>query len=92
MGDVEEEMGRLRAAMDVVQADLDRSVVDAPRLQMLVIERDESWAGIDDDHFTAYVAGPNGAYWASGSSLWGPTADAALYSVAEGAQDYFGGG
>jgi hypothetical protein len=42
VGDVEEEMGRLRAAMDVVQADLDRSVVDAPRLQMLVIERDES--------------------------------------------------
>jgi hypothetical protein len=89
MGDADEEMIRLRTAMDIVQADLDRSVVDAPRLQLIVVEHDESWAEISEDHFEAYVAGPDGAYWgASGSPLRGPTADAALYSVADGAQDY----
>jgi len=50
--------------MDVVQSDLDRTVTDAPRLQVLVIQHDESWAEIEDDHLTAYVAGPGGGYWA----------------------------
>jgi hypothetical protein len=68
----------------IVQVDLDRSVVDAPRLQMIVSERGRVSTGIDEDHFTAYAASPGGAYGDSGSPLCGPTADAAVHSVADG--------
>jgi len=84
--DVEAELGRLRKALEIVQADLDRSLNDAPRLQILVIEDGPE---IDGYGILAYVADQYGSYWSNVSpALYGPTGELALASVAEGVQDF----
>jgi hypothetical protein len=79
------DLQRLQWALALVQGDLDRTMADAPRFRVLVVDED---AG-SDYPFTAYVAGPGDAYCGGSSSpLYGPTADFALYSVGEGVQEY----
>jgi hypothetical protein len=82
VGAAEEELDRLNAAMKVVQADLDRTLREAaPQLQVLVVPS-------EDDEFTAFVSEDGVTYGGGGPSLYGPTDLEALFSVADGTQDY----
>jgi hypothetical protein len=84
--DVEDELVRLRKALEIVQADLDRSLNDAPRLQILVVDEGPESNGYD---VVAYVADQHGSYWSNVSPpLYGPTAELALASVAESVQEF----
>jgi hypothetical protein len=84
--DVEAELVHLRQALEIVQADLERSLNDAPRLQILVLEEGPESDGYD---VVAYVADKYGSYWSNVSPpLYGPSAELALASVAEGVQDF----
>ena len=60
----DEDLARLRTALDVVQEDLNHTVPDAPLLQILVL-------GLEHNcyHFTAYVGGPGGTFCGGGSDL-----------------------
>lgn len=80
----EADLARLHIALELVQGELNRTMPEAPRLQVKVVP-DSEWT---DYHFTAYIAGPDD-YWASGGgTLYGPTMESALFSVADGVQEY----
>jgi hypothetical protein len=84
--DTEAELVHLRKALEIVQADLDRSLNDAPSLQILVVEEGPE----SNEHVAvAYVADRDGSYWNNVSPpLYGPDAERALASVAEGVQEF----
>jgi len=79
------ELDRLRVALAMVQVDLLVTLPERSGLQILMVPEDRG----EQYDVVAFVADTGGIYWGGDQPLEGPTSRVALFSVAEGVQDFW---